>query len=98
MDESFIRRGADLFVDMSVNVYKLLAGGFIEVPTPEGTLVHEIKPTKGSATSIVIPGCGMPFYDNDKKGNLIVKLHAIFPQSTTAEEDELIKKLSAYAK
>ena len=97
MDGEFIRRGDDLFIDMSVHVYKLLAGGFIEIPTPEGTLVHELKNVSNS-TSIVIPGCGMPMYDSDKKGNLIVKLHPVFPEKLTSEEEDLIKKLSAYAK
>jgi curved DNA-binding protein len=98
MDDAFIRRGADLFVDLSVHVYKLLAGGFIEVPTPEGTLVHELKPQRGVISSVIIPGCGMPFYDNDRKGNLVIKLHPTFPASVTGEEAELIKKLSEYEK
>jgi len=97
MDDSFIRRGNDLFVDISVHVYKLLAGGLIEIPTPEGTLVHELKPITNNS-SVVLPGCGMPMYDSDRKGNLIAKLHPIFPQMLTEDESELIKKLSEYAK
>jgi len=96
MDDSFIRRGDDLYVDLSVHVYRMLSGGMIEIPTPEGTLVYDLKPNVG--TSIVISGCGMPLYDSDQKGNLIVKLHPIFPGTLSTEEKELINKLSTYAK
>jgi curved DNA-binding protein len=97
MDDSFIRRGDDLFVDVPVHVYKILAGGIIEIPTPEGTLMYELKPNNGN-NSIVIAGCGMPFYDSDRKGNLVVKLHPTFPNTLTENEKDLIVKLSAYAK
>lgn len=96
MDEAFIRRGDDLYVDVPIHVYKMLAGGMVEIPTPEGTLLHEIKPNNGN--SIVIAGCGMPLYDSDRKGNLIVKLHPTFPNNLSEEEKELINKLGAYAK
>jgi curved DNA-binding protein len=96
MDDSFIRRGDDLYVDVPVHIYKILAGGMIEIPTPEGTLVHDLKPGNGS--SVVINGCGMPLYDSESKGNLIVKLQPVFPSTTSAEERELINKLSVYAK
>ena len=95
-DESFIRRGSDLFTDISVHIYKLMAGGTIEVPTPEGSLIHELKPL--SEMNIMIPNCGMPHYDSEKKGNLIVKIHPVFPTDISEAERELITKLGEYAK
>jgi curved DNA-binding protein len=95
MDDKFIRRNADLYTDASVHVYTLLAGGKIEIPTPEGSLLYDIEPCK-TATSLVLPNCGMPYYDSDRKGNLIVKIHPIFPTNAGTEEIEILKKLKSF--
>jgi curved DNA-binding protein len=92
-DGTFIRRGQDLYIDMNVHIYKLLAGGQINIPTPEGDLIYEIERGHG-LDSIILQGCGMPYYDSDKKGNLIVKLNAIFPKQYTQEELEIFETLS----
>jgi curved DNA-binding protein len=94
MDDRFIRRGADLFIDLSVHVYTIMAGGPIEIPTPEGSLMHTIDPmTEGT---IVVTGCGMPYYDSDKKGNLMVKIRPVFPKQITLDERDIIEKLRKY--
>lgn len=97
MDERFIRRNADLYTDVSVHIYTMLAGGKIELPTPEGSLIHEIESCKNN-TTVVIPNCGMPYYDSDRKGNLIVKLHPIFPANVTEDELQLFNKLKTFIK
>jgi curved DNA-binding protein len=96
MDERFIRRGADLFIDVPVHIYTILAGGKIEVPTPEGSMVHDIQPMSNG--TVMIPGCGMPYYDSDRKGNLMVKIHSTYPRTITDEEKAIIQKLKEYEK
>jgi curved DNA-binding protein len=96
MDERFIRRGADLFIDIPVHIYTILAGGSIEVPTPEGSLMQAISPM--TTGTIAIPNCGMPYYDSERKGNLMVKIHPLFPKDVTADEMHLIQQLKAYEK
>jgi curved DNA-binding protein len=96
MDDRFIRRGADLFIDLSVHIYTIMAGGTIEIPTPEGSLMHTISPMTEGTLSIA--GCGMPYYDSDKKGNLMIKIRPVFPKQITEEEKGLIEKLKTYEK
>ena len=96
MDDRFIRRGADLFVDATVHIYTILSGGYIEVPTPEGSLMQAIQPM--TTGTIMIPNCGMPYYDSDKKGNLMVKIHSFFPKEVSEDEKRLIEQLKTYEK
>ena len=96
MDERFIRRGADLFIDVPVHIYTILAGGKIELPTPEGSMIHDIQPM--STGTVMIPGCGMPYYDSDRKGNLMVKIHPTYPKNVSDEEKTIIQKLKEYEK
>jgi DnaJ-class molecular chaperone len=96
MDERFIRRGADLFIDVPVHIYTILAGGKIEVPTPEGSMIHDIQPMVNG--TVMIPGCGMPYYDSDKKGNLMVKIHPTYPKNISDDEKSIIQKLKEYEK
>jgi curved DNA-binding protein len=97
MDERFNRRNVDLYIDASVHIYTMLAGGKIEIPTPEGVLMHKIEPCRNN-TTIIVPNCGMPYYDSDRKGNLIVKLHPVFPANLTQDELELFNKLKTFIK
>ena len=96
-DENFIRRGADLYTTANIHVYKLMAGGKINIPTPEGDLVYNLEPGHGNKT-ICLNGCGMPHYDSDSKGNLFAKINVIFPIQYTEQELELISKLSENVK
>ena len=96
-DENFIRRGVDLYTSANVHVYKLIAGGKINIPTPEGDLVYNLEPGHGNKT-ICLNGCGMPYYDSDKKGNLFIKINTMFPAQYTGQELEIISKLSEYIK
>ena len=96
MDECFIRRGADLFVDVTAHIYTILSGGYIEVPTPEGSLMHPIQSM--TTGTVMIPNCGMPYYDSDKKGNLMVKIHPSFPKEISEDEKMLIQQLKIYEK
>lgn len=92
-DWSFIRSGADLITEVNVHIYKLIAGGKIIINTPEGELVHDIQPCHGDK-AVVLQGCGMPFYDSEKKGNLVVKIRPYFPVSYTQEEMDFFSRLS----
>jgi curved DNA-binding protein len=96
-DENFIRRGADLYTSANIHVYKLITGGKINIPTPEGDLVYNLEPGNGNKT-ICVNGCGMPYYDSAKKGNLFIKINTIFPAQYTEQELEIISKLSEYIK
>jgi len=96
LDERFVRRGADLFIDIPVHIYTLLAGGVIEIPTPEGSLMQTVSPMING--TITIPNCGMPYYDSERKGNIIAKINPLFPKDVTADEMHLIQQLKAYEK
>jgi DnaJ-class molecular chaperone len=58
--------------------------------------MHPIQPM--TTGTVMIPNCGMPYYDSDKKGNLMVKIHPSFPKEISEDEKKLIQQLKTYEK
>jgi hypothetical protein len=40
----------------------------------------------------------MPYYDSERKGNIIAKINPLFPKDVTADEMHLIQQLKTYEK
>lgn len=73
-DPEIIVNGSDIFVDLYLDWFDLLLGGEFEIKTKIHSV--KIKVPQGSYDSKVlrVVGKGMPIYNTDGYGNLIVKL------------------------
>lgn len=91
-DADLIVNGSDIFVDLYLDWVDLLLGGEFEVKTK----VHavKIKVPQGSHDSKIlrVAGKGMPIYNQDGYGNLMVKLRTL-PINLTEDQIELLKKI-----
>ena len=91
-DPDLIVNGSDIYVDLSLSWIDLLLGGEFEIYTKLNSI--KIKVPQGSYDSKIlrVVGQGMPIYNAEGFGNLMVKLRTL-PVNLTETEIELLKKI-----
>jgi curved DNA-binding protein len=93
---SFRRKGADLYLDMDLDLYKAVLGGELYLNTLSGKVKVKVKPGTQNGTKIKIKGKGMPVYkQKDSFGDLYVTYHIKIPEKLSEEEKKLFEKLAA---
>jgi curved DNA-binding protein len=92
---AFNRLGPDLYKTVEVDLYKALLGGEIQLNTLDGKVKLKLKPETQNDAKVKLKGKGMPKYKKEKEyGDLYVTYKIQLPRNLSAEEKELIKKLS----
>jgi len=91
-DPELIVNGSDIYVDLTLSWIDLLLGGEFEIHTKFKTI--KIKVPQGSHDSklLRVVGQGMPIYNAEGFGNLMVKLRTL-PVNLSESEIELLKKI-----
>ena len=91
-DPELIVNGSDIYVELTLNWIDLLLGGEFEIHTKLNSI--KIKVPQGSHESqlLRVIGQGMPIYNAEGFGNLMVKLRTL-PITLTETEIELLKKI-----
>jgi len=91
-DPELIVNGSDIYVELTLSWIDLLLGGEFEVHTKLNSL--KIKVPQGSHDSklLRVVGQGMPIYNAEGFGNLMVKLRTL-PVNLSESEIELLKKI-----
>lgn len=91
-DSELIVNGSDIYVDLNLSWIDLLLGGEFEIHTKINSI--KIKVPQGSHDSklLRVVGKGMPIYNAEGFGNLMVKLRTL-PINLTEAEIELLKKI-----
>ncbi|MEK7521497.1 MAG: DnaJ C-terminal domain-containing protein [Patescibacteria group bacterium] len=87
-DKNFQRSGDDLFADVEVDFFKALAGGELDVPTPEGKLKIRIKPGTQPGTVLRLSGKGMPNVHGGRAGDLYARLQIDLPKWSELNEKQ----------
>lgn len=91
-DPVFQRNGNDLHATTECNVFTLLLGGSITVPTLSGSTVISVKPGTQPGSRLRLRGKGFPVYREEGAfGDLIVTLKATVPQLSEAQRSEIAK-------
>ena len=78
---------------MPVNVFRLLAGSEIAVPTLEGSRTLPLRPVHLLDTEIRLPGEGLRDGPQGERGDLIVTLVPDLPNEYSAEQIALLSEL-----
>ncbi len=93
--DEFVVDGADLRVDVPVDLYTCMLGGEVEVPTPSGRkLVLTIPKGTNNGRSFRLRGQGMPVLGNpSKRGDLYATVTVQLPEKLTAEQRDLFRRL-----
>ena len=93
------RKGDDLYVEISVDLYKAILGGISKITTFAGTVKLNIPPESQHGKVLCLKGLGMPNYTTpDKVGDLYVTLNVKLPQNLSDKERELFTELRDLSK
>jgi curved DNA-binding protein len=88
------RKGDDLYVDVPIDIFKLILGGESKIRTFGGLIKFKIPPRSQNGTILRLKGQGMPNYsDPSRKGDLYLRLVAKIPENLSEKELELIREL-----
>lgn len=92
-DRNFTRKGNDIYTTFYADLYTMLLGGEIIVPTLTGSVKVTVKAGTQPGSKLRLRGKGMPEYKNTGvTGDLIVTLMAVFPTLNEKQKD-LLKKM-----
>ncbi len=94
-DATYKRKGNDLYVDLPVNLYDLVLGGEVKVPTMGGQVAMTIPEGTQNNRLLRLTGKGMPSVKGAGAGDQYVRLIGQLPQTLTDKEKKLFKELSA---
>lgn len=82
--------GRDIHLDLPVSIFRVLAGGVIDVPSLHG--VHEaLLPESSTATEIRLPGAGFPARGRRLAGDLVAHLQVQYPRYLSNEQRALLE-------
>ena len=93
--EGYRRLGADLIVDVPIDMYTALLGGKVDLEAPDGKVRFTVKPETQNGTRIRLKGKGVPNYKKEGRGDLYAVVDITLPQNLSDEERELLAQAAA---
>lgn len=96
VDPELIVNGDDIWIDLTVPFYDMILGTTTEVSTKVNTTLVEIPKNSHEGKIIAIEGGGMPIYNTNSYGKLMVKLISK-PIKLTEQQLGLIEKIKELA-
>ena len=90
----FERRGADLRVTVPVDLYTVVLGGKVQVPTLSGSVLLTVPGGTQSGRSFRLKGKGMPHLrQSEQYGDLLATLQVRVPEQLSPRQRELFEEL-----
>ena len=89
----FRREGRDLVLRRPVSALRLLIGGTLRVPHPEGARSLELEPGLAHPRSLRVPGAGFPAHGRRARGDLVVEFEPELPHTPEPSLHGLIDEL-----
>ncbi|MCX7879148.1 MAG: DnaJ domain-containing protein [Ignavibacteria bacterium] len=88
------RKGDDLYVDVPIDIFKMILGGESKIRTFGGTIKFKIPAKSQNGTVLRLKGQGMPnYYDPTRRGDLYIKLVAHIPENLSERDLNLIREI-----
>ncbi len=94
-DARFERKGDDLYVDVTVDIYDLVLGSEARVPTMTGDVTVTIPAGTQNNKLLRLTGKGMPKVRGSGNGDEYVRLIGKLPTQLSERERELFEELAA---
>jgi curved DNA-binding protein len=92
-DDRFQREGDDLKISLPVDLFTMLLGGTVKVPTIDKTVSLTIPEGTPNGKVFRLRGLGMPKLRNPKeRGNLYAAVEAVLPDHLSSAEIELVRQ------
>jgi curved DNA-binding protein len=93
-DARFERKGDDLHTTVPVDLYTMVLGGEVRVPTMTGDIVLTIPADTRNGRTFRLGGKGMPrLRQRDQHGDLYAKVEVELPTKLTSRQRELFEEL-----
>ena len=92
--EFFMREGNDILCELSINFAQAALGGNIEVPTLDGKTMLKIPPGTQHGKVFHLKGKGVPRLDGRGKGDQLVQIRIITPDSLDEKQKKLFEELA----
>jgi curved DNA-binding protein len=93
-DPRFERKGDDLHTNLPVDLYTMVLGGEVRVPTLTGEVVLTIPAGTQNGRSFRLRGKGMPrLRKSGENGDLYAKVEVRLPANLTGRQQELFEEL-----
>jgi curved DNA-binding protein len=93
-DPRFERKGADLYTTVPADLYTLVLGGEVRVPTMTGEAVLTVPAGTQSGRAFRLRGKGMPrLRQPDQHGDIYAKVEVSLPTRLTPRQRELFEEL-----
>lgn len=92
--EFFVRERNDILCELSINFAQAALGGSIEVPTLDGKTMLKIPPGAQHGKVFHLKGKGVPRLDGKGKGDQLVQVRIITPDSLDEKQKKLFEELA----
>ena len=90
----FTRKGADLYLDLSLPLVDAVLGSEQEAPTIKGKVMLTVPPESQNGQMFRLKGQGMPHLGNpERRGDLFATLKVMLPTNLTEQERDLFGRL-----
>lgn len=89
------RQEQHVIYNLAISVVDAILGCSVEVPTIDGKAKISIEPGTQSGKVLRLRGKGFPEVNGYHTGDQLIKVHIWIPKKVSAEETEMLKKLSA---
>lgn len=90
---AFVRKGSDLYTEIPVRYTQLALGSSVEVKTLNGSASMSIPASTANGKILRLRGQGLPEFQGNGRGDLLVRVFVDVPKKLTARETELLKEL-----
>jgi molecular chaperone DnaJ len=91
-DEVFTREDDDIVVSLDLPFPTLVLGGEVTIPTLEGSEKASVAPGTAVGSELRLKGKGMGRLGRNGRGDLIVRVNVLVPDSPSGEEKDLLRK------
>ncbi|OHS96700.1 DnaJ domain containing protein [Tritrichomonas foetus] len=98
-EKGFKRNGSDLHLNVTISLENAIKGGQIEIQNIDEEKIT-INLTADDGTNIVkhgtevrVPGKGLPVYDENKRGDLVIRFDVQFPQTLSEAQKKAIAEI-----
>lgn len=93
--ERFERVEDHIVLELPVNLAQAALGAEVTIPTLDGEMQFEVPAGTQSGEDFVIRGKGVPHLRGAGRGDMVVRVTVVVPESLTDEQRELLEKLAA---
>lgn len=93
--EVFERVEDHIVLELPVNLAQAALGAEIEIPTLDGELAFEVPAGTQSGEDFVIRGKGVPHLRGTGRGDMVVRVTVVVPETLNDEQRDLLEKLAA---